>query len=93
LGLIGGGPTVLGTVLGHQFSSDAVSILFLTLAGGSILYVVIQLVGIALALATSDRLYWGVLVGLASPGSPPTWWSPRPGPEFKRVVLAAEPAR
>jgi ZIP family zinc transporter len=64
LGLIGGGPTVLGTVLGHQFSSDAVSILFLTLAGGSILYVVIQLVGIALRSPLRTRLYWGVLVGL-----------------------------
>jgi ZIP family zinc transporter len=51
-------------VLGHQFSSDAVSILFLTLAGGSILYVVIQLVGIALRSPLRTRLYWGVLVGL-----------------------------
>ena len=30
LGLIGGGPTVLGTVLGRQFTSDAVSTVFLT---------------------------------------------------------------
>ncbi|MGH3592583.1 MAG: ZIP family metal transporter, partial [Pseudonocardiaceae bacterium] len=32
LGAIGGGPTVLGTVIGHQFTSDPMSLVFLTLA-------------------------------------------------------------
>jgi ZIP family zinc transporter len=35
LGLIGGGPTVLGTLIGHQFDSDVLSVAFLTLAGSS----------------------------------------------------------
>ena len=64
LGLIGGGPTVLGTVLGRQFTSDAVSTVFLTLAAGSILYVVIALVGVALRAPSRSGLYGGVLAGL-----------------------------
>ncbi|MHB8275883.1 MAG: ZIP family metal transporter, partial [Dermatophilaceae bacterium] len=44
MGAIGGGPTFVGAVVGHQFTSEPVSVLFLTLAAGSILYVVTQLV-------------------------------------------------
>jgi ZIP family zinc transporter len=64
LGLIGGGPTFLGTVIGQSFTSDAVSVLFLALAAGSILYVVIQLVGVALRAGHKEMLYWGVFVGV-----------------------------
>jgi ZIP family zinc transporter len=64
MGLIGGGPTVLGTVVGHGFTSDAVSIVFLTLAAGSILYVVVQLVGVGLKMGRKELLYAGLLVGL-----------------------------
>jgi ZIP family zinc transporter len=63
-GLIGGGPTFLGTVVGQAFTSDAVSVLFLALAAGSILYVVIQLVGVALRSGHKEMLYWGVFLGL-----------------------------
>jgi len=66
LGLIGGGPTVLGTLIGHQFTSDAVSLVFLTLAAGSILYVIIQLVAIALRGGHRALLYWGMWVGLVA---------------------------
>ena len=45
LGLIGGGPTFVGTWVGHGFTSRAVSVVFLTLAAGSIIYVVAQLLG------------------------------------------------
>ena len=64
MGLIGGGPTFLGTAVGHQFTSDAMSVVFLTLAAGSILYVVIQLLGVALKSGRKELLYWGVLLGL-----------------------------
>jgi ZIP family zinc transporter len=64
MGLIGGGPTFLGTVIGRQFTSQPVSIVFLTLAAGSILYVVIQLLGVAQRGQRKDLLYWGVLLGL-----------------------------
>ncbi len=62
--MIGGGPTFVGTAVGHQFTSQAVSVIFLTLAAGSILYVVIQLLGIAAKSARKDLLGWGLLLGL-----------------------------
>ena len=43
MGLIGGGPTFVGTLVGQSFVNNAVFIGFLALAAGSILYVVIQL--------------------------------------------------
>ncbi|HEX8934169.1 MAG TPA: zinc permease [Pseudonocardiaceae bacterium] len=66
LGLIGGGPTMLGTLVGHQFSSEPVSLVFLTLAAGSILYVIIQLIAIALKGGHRALLYWGVWAGLVA---------------------------
>jgi ZIP family zinc transporter len=63
MGLIGGGPTFLGTAVGRQFTSSAVSVVFLTLAAGSILYVVLQLLGVAQR-GRRDLMFWGVLVGL-----------------------------
>src|SRR5205085_10713357 len=42
-GLIGGGPTFLGTVLGYSVQSEPVFVLFLALAAGSIFYVIAEL--------------------------------------------------
>jgi zinc transporter, ZIP family len=39
-GLLGGGPTLVGTVVGYQVHSDALELCFYALAGGAILYVV-----------------------------------------------------
>jgi ZIP family zinc transporter len=64
LGLIGGGPTFLGTVVGQSFVSEAVSTVFLTLAAGSILYVVVQLLGVGARLGRKEILMWGVLIGV-----------------------------
>jgi ZIP family zinc transporter len=66
MGLIGGGPTFVGTAVGSQFTSDAMSVIFLTLAAGSILYVVIQLLGVAFKNGKKDLIYWGVLLGLSA---------------------------
>jgi ZIP family zinc transporter len=66
MGLIGGGPTFLGTAVGSQFTSDAMSVIFLSLAAGSILYVIIQLLGVALKAGRKKLLYYGVLAGLAA---------------------------
>ncbi len=66
MGLIGGGPTFVGTAVGRQFTSDAMSVIFLTLAAGSILYVVIQLLGVAHKNGRKELIYWGVLLGLAA---------------------------
>jgi ZIP family zinc transporter len=64
LAAIGGGPTFVGTAVGHSFTSEPVSVVFLTLAAGSILYVVIQLLAIAGRSSRKDLVYVGVLVGL-----------------------------
>jgi zinc transporter, ZIP family len=64
LGLIGGGPTLLGTVIGQAFTDDLVSIAFLALAAGSILYVVVELLAVGRRLATKQINAWGLVVGL-----------------------------
>ena len=66
LGLIGGGPTFVGTAIGHGFTSEPVSVVFLTLAAGSILYVVIQLLGVAAKTRRSDLLAYGLLLGIVA---------------------------
>jgi zinc transporter, ZIP family len=64
LGLIGGGPTFIGTIVGQSFTNDAVSILFLSMAAGSILFVVIEMLGVARKIGRAELLYWGLLLGL-----------------------------
>lgn len=64
MGLIGGGPTFLGTIIGHSFTSDALSVMFLTLAAGSIIYVITQLIGVAAKARRPDLLAYGLLLGL-----------------------------
>jgi zinc transporter, ZIP family len=65
LGAIGGGPTFVGTVLGHVVRSEPVNVIFLTLAAGSILYVVLQLTGVGLK-GRRDLLGWGLLLGITA---------------------------
>ena len=64
LGAIGGGPTFIGTAVGHAFTSEVLSVAFLSLAAGSILYVVIQLIGVAAKSGRTDLLAYGLLIGL-----------------------------
>jgi ZIP family zinc transporter len=64
MGLIGGGPTFAGTLLGQSFVNNAVFIGFLALAAGSILYVVIQLLHVSQKLGHKELLMWGLLIGL-----------------------------
>jgi zinc transporter, ZIP family len=64
LGLIGGGPTMLGTIVGQQFTSDVMSVAFLTLAAGSILYVIIELLAVSRRFGMKTITTWGLLVGL-----------------------------
>lgn len=63
VGLIGGGPTFLGTVVGMTFRSDLLFILFLALAAGSILYVVVELLTVAKRMASNELIMWGLLAG------------------------------
>ena len=39
-GLVGGGPTFLGTIVGYQVNSEPLELLFYALAGGAVLYVI-----------------------------------------------------
>jgi ZIP family zinc transporter len=64
LGLIGGGPTFLGTLVGQRFTDETVSIAFLALAAGSILYVVIELLAVGRRMAVKEITTWGLLIGL-----------------------------
>jgi zinc transporter, ZIP family len=64
LGLIGGGPTFLGTVIGQAWVSESVMIIFFALAAGSILYVVMELLNVGRALASKTIVTWGILCGL-----------------------------
>ena len=64
MALIAGGPTFVGTAVGHGFTSDPVSVIFLTLAAGSIIYVITQLIGVAAKSRRTDLLAYGLLIGL-----------------------------
>ncbi|BBH18382.1 hypothetical protein Back2_26690 [Nocardioides baekrokdamisoli] len=64
LGLIGGGPTLIGTLVGYKVTSEPLGVVFLSLAAGSILYVVIQLIGVAARARRTDILASGLLLGL-----------------------------
>lgn len=66
LGLIGGGPTFLGTVVGRSFVNETLFVAFLALAAGSILYVVIQLLNVAYKMGHKEMLMWGILGGLVA---------------------------
>lgn len=62
-GLVGGGPTFLGTVIGYQFTSTSVFVLFLALAAGALIYVISEMFNVGRKLQTPVALGWGVLLG------------------------------
>jgi ZIP family zinc transporter len=64
LALIGGGPTFVGAGVGHGFTSEPVSVIFLTLAAGSILYVITQLLAVAAKAGRRELLMYGLLLGI-----------------------------
>jgi ZIP family zinc transporter len=64
MGVIGGGPTFVGTLVGQAWVNTTLGMAFLALAGGSILYVVVQLLRVAQKLDQQEMLMWGLLIGL-----------------------------
>ena len=64
MGLIGGGPTFLGTLIGQAWVSPALEVAFFAVAGGSILYVVIQLLEVCRRHAMPQLVGWMLLLGL-----------------------------
>ncbi|MCI4368985.1 MAG: ZIP family metal transporter [Thermoplasmata archaeon] len=63
LGLVGGGPTFLGTVVGSVFYSNALSILFFGLAAGAIIYVVLEMIRPMMVPDTKTAAWMGIVVG------------------------------
>ena len=64
LGLIGGGPTFFGTVIGYSWVSEALQVLFFALAAGSILYVVMELVSVCRRFSMPVIVTWMILLGI-----------------------------
>jgi ZIP family zinc transporter len=64
LGLIGGGPTFLGTIVGSAWVNEAVSIAFFAVAAGSILYVVQELMNVNRKFGLPVLVTWMLLLGL-----------------------------
>jgi len=61
-GLVAGGPTFFGTIIGNSITSEYVFVAFLTLAAGAILYVIGELFSVGRKLSWEITL-WGVLIG------------------------------
>jgi zinc transporter, ZIP family len=64
LGLIGGGPTFVGTMVGQAVTNPLLGVAFLALAAGSILYVVIELLAVARASKLKELVTWAILLGI-----------------------------
>jgi ZIP family zinc transporter len=64
LGLIGGGPTFLGTMLGSLWASTIASILFLSIAGGALIYVSMLMYNSGRQQTTNNILMLGIFLGL-----------------------------
>ena len=62
-GLIAGGPTFLGAILGGWWHSETTEVLFLSLASGTILYIVGELLHLGRQLREESVVGVGLLVG------------------------------
>jgi zinc transporter, ZIP family len=63
-GLVGGGPTFLGTILGSLVFSNVTYILFLSIAGGALIYVSMLMYHAGRKQTTNDVLMIGIFVGI-----------------------------
>ncbi len=62
-GLIGGGPTFVGTVIGYMATSTYIYVLFLALAAGALIYVISEMFHVGRRVTTPAGLGWGILAG------------------------------
>jgi ZIP family zinc transporter len=62
-GLIGGGPTFLGTMVGYYIQSPAMSVLFLSLAVGALVYILGELFNLNRRTDTKLATGWGIFAG------------------------------
>lgn len=66
VGLIGGGPTFIGTAIGGLWTSTPAYIFFLSIAGGALVYVSILMVNSCRKQVTNNILMLGLFLGLAA---------------------------
>lgn len=64
LGLIGGAPTLFGTILGSLWISQLAYVLFLSLAGGALIYVTLLMYNGARRQSSNDLLMVGIFIGV-----------------------------
>jgi zinc transporter, ZIP family len=64
-GLIGGGPTFIGTLIGYYLTSQAMSILFLSLAAGALVYILGELFNLNRQPGLKLHAGSGLFVGLS----------------------------
>lgn len=62
-GVIGGGPTFVGTVVGYIFTSPSVYVLFLSLAAGALIYVINEMFHLGRRFNSPVALGWGIVLG------------------------------
>ena len=65
-GLVGGGPTFLGTIVGSLWTSVFTYVLFLSLAGGALIYVSMLMYNSARKQTTNQILMVGIFAGLCA---------------------------
>ena len=63
VGLISGGPNFLGTIIGYSFASPVVSVLFLSLAAGALVFVIGELFASGRKLTSPIWNGWGIGIG------------------------------
>jgi len=66
VGLIGGGPTFLGTILGSIWVSNLAFILFLSIAGGALIYVSLLMYNSGRRYTSNTIMMLGILIGLCA---------------------------
>jgi ZIP family zinc transporter len=64
MGVIGGSPTFLGTIVGSVWVSQLTYILFLSLAGGALIYVTLLMYNTARRESRNDLIMVGLFIGL-----------------------------
>jgi ZIP family zinc transporter len=62
-GLVGGGPTFIGTIVGYRISSEPLQLAFFALAAGAILFVVGELWNAAAKRASRNLILTGIVTG------------------------------
>jgi len=64
MGIIGGSPTFLGTLVGSVWVSQLTNVMFLSLAGGALIYVTLLMYNTARRESRNDLIMVGLFIGL-----------------------------